>query len=132
MIRPKQMANQANANMRTFSCQWNKHVADKNSFAVGVVPGNNAPATYELFRTYHTTSADALPGPDPDRCRMPEIFAAAGAAKFFLGPRRIGKVTSFDENFPQSHPISELALEEATRLYGQHVDISVLLNIGPG
>lgn len=99
---------------------------------------NKQPATYELFRSYRLEESakdKVLPGPKPSECRVPEVFAATGAAKFFLKPYKIGNMGFFDETFPQSHPISLLALNEALALYGQNgqqVDISVLLNIGPG
>jgi hypothetical protein len=120
--------------MRTCPVRVDKQSTDKSSFAVGVVSGNNKNVTYELFRSYHTSSGSTnnLSGPEPGKCRIPEIFAAAGAAKFFLGPYKIAGTTYYDESFPQSHPVSRLALDEAIHLYGQRVDVSVLLNIGPG
>lgn len=63
---------------------------------------------------------------------MPEVFAATGAAKFFLKPFQIDKTTFFDDTFPHAHPISSIALDEATALYGSQLEISVLLNVGPG
>ncbi|ETI29488.1 hypothetical protein G647_01941 [Cladophialophora carrionii CBS 160.54] len=105
-------------------------------FAAAVVPyEDNQSATYELFRSYHATEFQTdlvLHGPEPADCRMPEVFAATGAAKFFLNPYKIGNTTFFDETFPQSHPISSVALDEAKCLYGREVEISILLNIGPG
>jgi hypothetical protein len=118
---------------------WFQNVStdsDSIRFAAGVVCGeDNQSSTYELFRSYHTTEYQTdlvLQGPEPADCRMPEVFAATGAAKFFLKPYKIGNTTFFDETFPQSHPISSVALGEAKRLYGQEVEISILLNIGPG
>lgn len=73
-----------------------------------------------------------LPGPVPEKCRTSQAFAAVGAAKFFLKPYEVGKSVFFDETFPQSHPISSMALDEAFALYGPNTQISVLLNIGPG
>lgn len=63
---------------------------------------------------------------------MPDVFAASGAAKFFSQPFRVGKTIFFDGTFPQSHPITLMALDEAFGIYGSEVPISVLLNIGPG
>lgn len=63
---------------------------------------------------------------------MPDVFAATGAAKFFLKPFQIDKTTFFDDTFPHAHPISSLALDEAVALYGNHLEVSVLLNVGPG
>ncbi|OCT47442.1 hypothetical protein CLCR_03569 [Cladophialophora carrionii] len=110
--------------------------SDPGRFAAAVVlHEDNQSATYELFRSYHATEFQTdlvLHGPEPADCRMPEVFAATGAAKFFLKPYKIGNTTFFDETFPQSHPISSVALDEAKCLYGREVEISILLNIGPG
>jgi hypothetical protein len=73
-----------------------------------------------------------MQGPEPGQCSIPQVFAATGAAKFFLGPFKLGNATFFDETFPQSHAITSIALDEAFSLYGRGVEISVLLNIGPG
>ena len=101
-----------------------------------MIPGENKqPAKYELLRSYRRpveTAGALLPGPKPESCQMPEVFAATGAAKFFLQPFKIGGTTFFDETFPQSHPLSLIALNEAIGLYGRDLQISVLLNIGPG
>ncbi len=90
---------------------------------------------YELFRSYHlpdNNTKGTLPGPEPEKCRISQAFAAIGAAKFFLKPCKIGKSVFFDETFPQSHPITSIALDEVFGLYGPDADVSVLLNIGPG
>ncbi|KIX92306.1 uncharacterized protein Z520_12052 [Fonsecaea multimorphosa CBS 102226] len=108
----------------------------KYAFAAGVVPrGEKQAPTYALFRSYDVEGnpKDRLMGsPNPESCQVPEVFCATGAAKFFLKPYKIGDTVFFDEIFPQSHPISSLALDEALRIYGTDVEISVLLNIGPG
>ncbi|KAK5555249.1 hypothetical protein LTR46_006879 [Exophiala xenobiotica] len=106
------------------------------AFAVGVVqqPVNDQ-SKYELFRSYHAPAdktKGTLPGPEPEKCRISQAFAAIGAAKFFLKPYKVGKSVFFDETFPQSHPITSIALDEVLGLYGSDVEISVLLNIGPG
>ncbi|EXJ59672.1 hypothetical protein A1O7_03818 [Cladophialophora yegresii CBS 114405] len=110
--------------------------ANMHRFAAGVVPTEDDQSSrYELFRSYHAGESQTdlvLQGPEPADCRMPEVFAATGAAKFFLKPYKIGNTTFFDETFPQSHPISSIAFDEAKRLYGREVEISILLNIGPG
>ena len=107
-----------------------------NSFAAGVKPGENKqPAKYELFRSYRIgaeATESPLAGPNPGNCQIPEVFAAPTAAKFFLRPYTIEETTFFDGTFPQSHPISSIALNEAINLYGRNIEISVLLNIGPG
>ncbi|KIX07611.1 uncharacterized protein Z518_02264 [Rhinocladiella mackenziei CBS 650.93] len=106
------------------------------AFAAGVVQRQNKQQEkYQLFRSYNIEEYSrntSLPGPNPENYRMPEVFAATGAVKFFLRPYQIKNTIFFDEIFPQSHPITSIALEEAFGLYGQNVDISVLLNIGPG
>jgi len=111
------------------------NVADSCRFAVGVKQGRNKQESeYELFRSYNPggKSAGTLPGPEPKTCRTSQAFAAIGAAKFFLKPYKFGKTVFFDETFPQSHPISSMALDEALAVYGPNAEISVLLNIGPG
>ncbi len=54
-------------------------------FAAGVVQGRNKqPASYELFRSYQLdvgTKDKVLPGPKPDTCSVPDVFAAVGAAR---------------------------------------------------
>ena len=107
---------------------------DSSRFAAGVVQSDNSPiATYELFRSYLIGEDSALrQGPKPEDCRTSEVFAATGAAKFFSKPYKVAKTTFFDETFPQSHPISSIALDEAIGLYGRGANISLLLNIGPG
>ncbi|OAP58834.1 hypothetical protein AYL99_06131 [Fonsecaea erecta] len=108
----------------------------KYAFATGVVPrGERDAPRYALFRSYHVDenpNEQLMKSPSPENCQVPEVFCATGAAKFFLTPYKIGDTVFFDETFPQSHPISSLALDEALRIYGRNVEISVLLNIGPG
>jgi len=108
----------------------------KFAFAAGIVQRpNNQKSRYELFRAYRpeqTQTAGMLPGPAPDKCGIAQVFAAIGAAKFFLKPYKLGNTVFFDETFPQSHPITSMALDEVFCLYGRDVEISVLLNIGPG
>lgn len=89
---------------------------------------------YELFRSYllPANTKTTLPGPRPDKCRISQAFAATGAAKFFLKPYKVEHTSFFDETFPQSHPITAIALDEIFGLYGSDSEISVLLNIGPG
>lgn len=90
---------------------------------------------FQLFRSYilHGSSQGGFrAGPAPESCKLPEVFAATGAAKFFLEPHKVGNTVFFDDTFPQSHPITLIALDEAFGIYGTDVPISVLLNIGPG
>jgi len=90
---------------------------------------------FQLFRSYtlHGSGQGGLrAGPAPESCKLPEVFAATGAAKFFLEPYKVGNTVFFDDTFPQSHPITLIALDEAFGICGTDVPISVLLNIGPG
>ncbi|KIW11135.1 hypothetical protein PV08_10435 [Exophiala spinifera] len=107
----------------------------KYAFAVGVVQQSKPQGSkYELFRSYQlpANAKDILPGPQPERCRVSQAFAATGAAKFFLKPYRLAHTSYFDETFPQSHPITAIALDEVFGLYGSDAKISILLNVGPG
>lgn len=90
---------------------------------------------YELFRTYRVDEAlqaELLSGPAPQKCSIPDVFAAVAAAKFFSGPYEIGSKVFFDETFPHAHHISAIALDEIFGHYGPNIDISLVLNIGPG
>ncbi|KEF62567.1 uncharacterized protein A1O9_00540 [Exophiala aquamarina CBS 119918] len=108
----------------------------KYAFAVGVVQRtNNQKMGFQLFRSYtlHGSGQAGLrAGPAHERWKLPEVFAATGAAKFFLDPYKVGNTVFFDDTFPQSHPITLIGLDEAFAIYGKDVPISVLLNIGPG
>ena len=91
---------------------------------------------YNLFRTYDCPEgADLLDGPtDPRTYSISHAFAATGAAKYFTPPwkEKKGKVKFQDTQFPSPHNITELALNEVWGLYGKDVEISVVVNIGPG
>ncbi|KAL8784578.1 MAG: hypothetical protein Q9195_009003 [Heterodermia aff. obscurata] len=94
---------------------------------------------YHLFRTYQCPAGSKiLPGPpDPRQYRISHAFGATGAARCFTSPWKetwAGKGTMkfLDTRFPSPHNISELALNEMRGLYGAYVEISVVVNIGPG
>lgn len=91
---------------------------------------------YHLFRTYDCPKgANLLDGPtDPRKYSISHAFAATGAAKYFTPPwkEKMGKVKFQDTQFPSPHNITELALNEMWGLYGKDVEISVVVNIGPG
>ena len=91
---------------------------------------------YNLFRTYDCPKgANLLDGPtDPRKYSISHAFAATGAAKYFTPPwkEKKGKVKFQDTQFPSPHNITELALNETWGLYGKDVEISVVVNIGPG
>ena len=94
---------------------------------------------YNLFRTYDCPKgAKVLDGPsDPRKYKISHAFGVTGAAKYFTPPWKetsAKKVKSkfLDVLFPSPHNITELALDEMWGLYGTDVEISVIVNIGPG
>lgn len=94
---------------------------------------------YNLFRTYDCPEGSkVLDGPpDPRKYRISHAFGVTGAAKYFTPPWKEpsttkGKLKFLDINFPSPHNITELALNEMWGLYGTDVEISVVVNIGPG
>ncbi|KAI4198505.1 MAG: hypothetical protein LQ350_005234 [Teloschistes chrysophthalmus] len=93
---------------------------------------------YHLYRTYHCPDgAKVLDGPDPSDYNISHAFGVTGAAKYFTRPwketsTRKVKSKFMDIQFPCPHNITELALDEMWGLYGTHVPISVVVNIGPG
>ncbi|KAL9038521.1 MAG: hypothetical protein Q9214_005247, partial [Letrouitia sp. 1 TL-2023] len=88
---------------------------------------------YNLFRTYHyPEGAKVLDGCDPRKFKISHAFGVTGAAKHFTPPWKKGKLKFLDVKFPSPHNITELALNEMWGLYGTDVQISVVVNIGPG
>ena len=93
---------------------------------------------YNLFRTYERPEGlKLLAGPEnPSSYKISYAFAATGAAKYFTPPWSVsmenGIVSKFSDRYPQLHNISELALNEMWGLYGNDVELSVVVNIGPG
>ncbi|KAL9606102.1 MAG: hypothetical protein Q9179_000728 [Wetmoreana sp. 5 TL-2023] len=93
---------------------------------------------YNLFRTYEwPKGANVLPMPsNPREYRISHAFGVTGAAKYFTQPwkeRSAKNVKSkFLDPFPRAYNITGLALNEMWGLYGKDVDISVVVNIGPG
>ncbi|KAI4087771.1 MAG: hypothetical protein L6R37_008284 [Teloschistes peruensis] len=93
---------------------------------------------YNLYRTYPCpTGAKVLDGPDPSSYKISHAFGVTGAARYFSRPWKetsAQKVKSkfMDIQFPSPHNITELALDEMWGLYGTHVPMSVVVNIGPG
>lgn len=94
---------------------------------------------YNLFRTYDCPEGSkVLDGPpDPRKYRISHAFGVTGAAKYFTPPWKETSTTKrklkfLDINFPSPHNITELALDEMWGLYGTDVEISVVVNIGPG
>ena len=70
-------------------------------------------------------------GPDPATCKISEACAATAAALYFLEPYKIRGTSYFDSDFPFPHDVSSLALDEARTIFGKHLEISLVLNIGP-
>lgn len=94
---------------------------------------------YNLFRTYDCPEGSkVLDGPsDPRKYKISHAFAATGATKYFTPPwkensAKSGKLRFQDIQFPSPHNITELALDEMWGIYGTDVEISVVVNIGPG
>lgn len=94
---------------------------------------------YNLFRTYDCPEGSkVLDGPpDPRTLKISHAFAATGAARYFTPPwketsAKKGISKYLDYQFPSPHNITELALNEMWGLYGTDVEISVVVNIGPG
>ena len=94
---------------------------------------------YHLFRTYKCPAgAKVLPGPeDPGHYKISHAFGVTGAARYFTPPwketsAKKGKLKFLDIQFPTPHNITELALNEMWGLYGTDVEVSVIVNIGPG
>ena len=94
---------------------------------------------YNLFRTYDCPEGSKVEdGPsDPRRYKISHAFGVTGAARYFTPPWKEtstarGKSKFLDINFPIPHNITELALNEMWGLYGTDVEISVVVNIGPG
>lgn len=93
---------------------------------------------YNLFRTYdYPKGTEVLDGPSDSReYQISHAFAATGAAKYFTPPWKEtsakGKLKFLDIQYPSPHNITELALNEMWGIYGKGVEISVVVNIGPG
>ena len=94
---------------------------------------------YNLFRTYDwPKNLGLLDGAsDPRQYKISHAFGVTGAAKYFTTPwketsPKRGKLKFLDIQFPSPHNITELALDEMWGLYGKDVEISVVVNIGPG
>ena len=94
---------------------------------------------YNLFRAYDCPKCPkVLEGPsDPRRYKISHAFGVTGAAKYFTPPwketsAKKGISKFLDIQFPSPHNITELALNEMWSLYDIDVEISVVVNIGPG
>ena len=94
---------------------------------------------YSLYRTYDCPEGSKLLDgpPDPQKYKISHAFAATGATKYFTPPWKESSLKGDtikyqDIQFPSPHNITKLALDEVWGLYGTDVEISVVVNIGPG
>lgn len=98
---------------------------------------------YNLFRTYEIPKTAKLPeklleGPDnPHRFKISRAFGVTGAAKYFTPEwkeqmSRSRRIRFSDTKFPKPHNITDLALDEMWAIYGKDVELSVVINLGPG
>lgn len=94
---------------------------------------------YNLFRTYDCPKgANVLEElQKPRKCTISHAFEATRAAKYSAPRWRkaiaiIGISKNLDLQFQSPHNTTELAVDEMWGLYGKDVEISVVVNIGPG
>ena len=93
---------------------------------------------WSIFRTYPCPEGKSLRhGPtDPERFPIAKAFCATAAARPFFAPYAVDiegeGTTSFSDYFPWPQTITLLALEEMWALFGDQVDINVVLNVGAG
>ena len=79
-----------------------------------------------------------MEGPaNPRKYKISHAFEATGADKYFKPPRRQPAAIRAISNilgiqFQSPYNVTELALNEMWGLYGKDVEISVVVNIGPG
>ncbi|KAH0537759.1 hypothetical protein FGG08_005507 [Glutinoglossum americanum] len=91
-----------------------------------------------LFRTYHDKSEDSGMNPNPSTTLISDAFSATSAKRGFLYPCRLesggGTSVKFgDKAFPNCLTnATVIALDEAIRVYGEGVEFSTVINIGPG
>lgn len=103
------------------------------AFAVGVIKHDDklADPDYRIFRSYQAKQGMRA-GPPPTRCKVSDACAATAAAKDFAKEFNIYGTTYFDDNFPNTHNVSRLALDEAAPFFGENVAPEFILNISPG
>lgn len=87
---------------------------------------------YHLFRAYEAEKVSKHIGPDPYCCNVSAACAATTAAKNFCQEYHMGETTYWDENFPETHDISGLALDEATAFFSETLAPQFVLHINPG
>jgi len=103
------------------------------AFAVGVLKHYNkrADTQYHIFRAYRLRQG-MCEGPEPTQRKVSAACAATAAAKDFAKEYKIGSTTYFDDNFPNTHNVSRLALDEAAAFFGEKLAPEFILNISPG
>lgn len=132
----------------TEGCQTDKHMfftppegtRCKHVFVSALKTGSkDKHLGYNLFRTYDCPKgANVLEElQNPRECTISHAFEATGAAKYFTSRRRKpiairGILKNWDIQSQGPHNTTELALNEMWGLYGKDVEISVVVNIGPG
>lgn len=116
---------------------------DENAVRVFVAALRFDGKGYNLFRSYPVPqsakmSDKLLEGPEsPTKFTISHAFGVTGAARYISSPwkermARSGMVQHYDTTFPNPHNITELALDEIWSLYGTDVELSAVVNIGPG
>ena len=103
------------------------------------IDSNTPQSQYHLLRTYPCPKGnDLLEGPeDPGNYRIADAFGATGATRYFTPPwkeysPKLGHLKFSDDEYPRQHNITRLALKEISGLYGEDVQIAVVVNVGPG
>ncbi len=98
---------------------------------------------YNIFRSYEIPDSAKIPerlreGPaNPSKFKISSAFGVTGASRYFTPEweeqmESSGRIKFRDAEFPKPHNITELALDEMWAIYGTDVQLSVVVNIGPG
>ena len=107
------------------------------AFAVGVVKrgSSDEQQQYCLFRAYQNQGIQDTPDLNPNELKVSEVCAATAAAKDLMRPYRIRNTVYWDDDFPNTHNVSALALDEAEKLCearSPETAPALVLNISPG
>lgn len=143
---PKRLVEQINALTKTYGTGeflFENRPGEVRTRHVFVAALRSDAKKYNLFRTYALPGDPALPtrlleGPADDaHFKISSAFGVTGAAKYFSPPwhermSQSGQSRFNDNKFPSPHNITELALDEMWAIYGLEVEMSVVVNIGPG
>ena len=98
---------------------------------------------YNIFRSYEVPNSAKIPerlreGPaNPSKFKISSAFGVTGASRYFTPEweehmESSGKIKFRDAEYPKPHNITELALDEMWAIYGTDLQMSVVVNIGPG